>query len=83
MTREKIGTVKEYNEEKSKIKVHLTESLSEHDEIAVLGPVAYQSQEVDKITKDGKEVEEAEENDDVEISTDTQVREGTSVYRMK
>lgn len=82
MAREKIGTVEEYDEENSVVTVHLTNSISIGDELAFLGPVAYQSEEIEKITKEGEEVEKAEEDDDVKIPTETKVRESTSVYKM-
>ncbi len=82
MTRKKIGTVTDYDEEESIATVELTGSLSKGDKIAVLGPVAYQSEDVEKMTKNGEEVDEAEEGDAVDIPMETSVRENKSVYKI-
>lgn len=81
MAREKIGTVKQYDENKAEATVHLTKPLSKDDKVAFLGPVAYESEKVKQITQNGQKKETVEEGK-VKIPTDTQVRENTTIYKI-
>lgn len=74
MTREKIGTVTNYDSDKKEVEIKLTGELKEGEKVALLGPVAYEMEKVKSLkeTSDGKVV----------VPTDKQVRENTSVYKV-
>ncbi len=91
MAREKIGTVKDYNEESSgeevigEVTLELTGKLEKKDKIALLGPVAYKPVEIKSIEKEGEKINEAEEGEIkiiVKSEEEINARENTTVYKI-
>lgn len=74
MTREKIGTVTNYDGDKKEVEIQLTGELKEGDKVALLGPVAYEMEEVKSLKESSQ--------DKVIIKTNKQVRENTAVYKI-
>lgn len=83
MSREKIGEITNFDEDESKATVKLTGEVSKGDKIAVLGPVAYESQELKSMQMNGEEKKKAGEGEEVEIEVETKVRESTSIYKLE
>jgi len=93
MSREKIGTITAFEEKdkkegefKSEVTIQLSGELEKNDRVALLGPVAYTPAEVAKIELDNKEIEKAEENDEVKLTVTSDekinIRENTTAYKM-
>lgn len=74
MAREKIGTVTNYDSGKKEVEIKLTGELKEGDKVALLGPVAYEMENVKSLKETGE--------GKVVLPTDKQVREQTSVYKI-
>ncbi|MFW5903027.1 MAG: hypothetical protein ACOCTT_04010 [archaeon] len=88
MSREKIGTIKKFEELekfKAEITLELVGELKKGDKIAILGPVAYNPVEIIEIKAKSKEADEENKREArivVESNDKINAREKTTVYKI-